>query len=148
MTAGLFAELARIHGHLAVLGLAVLLHPVLTLGRPGGLSRGTRLSARIAALLIALPTVGGWLLYPPYRQQVKPRLVHEDLSVALAFETKEHLAFFCLALALGGVLLLEVQGGQPATRRVARVLLLLAWLVGVGVAGLGIGIAGFAWPAW
>ena len=77
MSPQLFALLERLHGHTAVLGLAVLLHPVITLARGRVLGKGGRWSAALAALLIALPSVAGWLLYPHYREQIKPVLVAE-----------------------------------------------------------------------
>ena len=139
MSPQLFALLERLHGHTAVLGLAVLLHTVITLARGRVLGKGGRWSAALAALLIALPSVAGWLLYPHYREQIKPVLVAENLSVALAFESKEHLAFACLCLTLSGVAvaLAAPQHGP----RVALPLLASAWICGVVTGGLGVFVA-------
>lgn len=148
MTPSLFALLERAHGHLGWLGLAVLLHPVLTLGRRGAVTRGMRWSAGLAAALIAAPYALGWAIYPTYRAHIKPGLVRETVSVALAFETKEHLALFTLALTLSGVAALWAGGRSPEGRRAARVLLTAAWLCGVAVGALGIFVASVAHPAW
>ena len=148
MTGAAFALLERLHGHLAVLGLAVLVHPLLTLRGRAGLSRRTLLSADLAALLLLLPYVSGWLLYPSYRARVKPGLLRQDLSLALRFETKEHLAFMTLALALGGVLALHAAGRSPEGRAAAWWLLLLALGCGLCTAGLGLLVSAGASPAW
>ncbi len=139
MSPQLFALLERIHGHAAVLGLAVLLHPVITLARGRPLGRGGRWSAGLAGALIALPSVGGWLLYPHYRGHIKPSLIADNLPVALAFESKEHLAFVCLCLTLSGV---AVALGAPRhARRVGLPLLAGAWVCGVVTGGLGLFVA-------
>ncbi len=148
MDAHLFALLERVHGHLALLGLAVLVHPVISLGRGGALRRGTWLSAVIGVAML-LPAFGlGLGIYPAWRTQVKPDLVQDALGLALAFEVKEHLAWFSLVSALGGVAVLGTAGGLAGGRRLGR------WLLGAGVAcgavtaGLGIWIAGGVWAAW
>lgn len=148
MSPTLFALLERLHGHAGVLGLAVLLHPVITLRSRRRLTKRARLSALLAALLIALPFATGWMLYPSYRAHVKPSLVREASQVAWAFETKEHLAFFTLALTLGGVAVLLGRGQTPEGRRLAGSLLGLAWLCGLTVAALGVLVAAGASPAW
>ncbi len=143
-SAHLYAILARVHGHVAVLGLAVLLHPVVTLWRRKGLPPGTVLSARIAAAFLVIQYGLGWFLYPSYRHDVKPALVAHAIPVALTFETKEHLALMAVALTLGGVGVLQAAGGTVSGRGAARALLLAAWLCGVTVAVLGVTVASFA----
>lgn len=140
-SAALYALLERVHGHIALLGLAVLLHPVITLWRRKGLTRGTRLSANIAAVFLVVQYALGWLVYPTYRKTVKPGLVQEALPYAMAFETKEHLAIMAVALTLGGVGTLHAAGRTEAGRKAARVLLLMAWLCGVAVGVMGVVIA-------
>lgn len=130
----------RLHGHLAVLGLAVLAHPILSLGRPG-LSRGTRISAAVAAALLSASFASGLWIYPPYRSLVKPELLREALPLALRFESKEHLAVICLALTLGGAGVLFAAGREASGRRAARVLFLFAFLVGLLTAALGVFVA-------
>ncbi len=148
MSPELYALLERVHGHLAVLGLAVLLHPVLSLGRGRGLGRGLRWSAGLAAVLITVPAALGAWLYPTYRSQVKPGLLRDRLEVASVFESKEHLAFFTVMLTLAGVGALFLGGGEPRTRRVARALLAAAWVCGLCTGLMGIYVAGGAHPGW
>lgn len=144
----LYALLERLHGHLAWLGLAVLLHPVITLRRRAVVSRGARLSVVLAVVLLALPSAMGWWLYPTYRVQVKPTLLHGAVPWLLAFETKEHLAFFSLALAVGGAGALLLAPRSPVAQKAAWSLLATGWLCGAMVGILGSLIAGRAHPAW
>ncbi len=143
MTPEQYALLARLHGHLGWLGLAVLLHPILLLRR-GPLSRSGRLTAGLALALIATPYAAGLSLYPIYRGAVKPDLLAASPRAALAFETKEHLAFFVLMLTLSGVTT-ALLGGPP---RLTVSLLGSAWLCGVTVGLLGVVIASAAHPGW
>jgi len=143
-----YALLARMHGLFGFLGLALLLHPVVGLGRPGRPTRGARWAAGLAAALISGPVLIGWLLYPTYRQAVKPGLLRDALPVALAFETKEHLGAMCLALALGGAAVLFAAGAGPVGRRAARALFAAAFACGLGAGALGIGVAAVAHPGW
>ncbi len=135
-----FAVLERVHGHLAVLGLAVLVHPILTLRRRG-LSPRTRLTADLAALLLGLPYLLGLFIYPTYRSGIKPGLVDQQLAAAHAFETKEHLAVACIALVVGGAAMLRLAGGLPQGRRAAWWLLLGGLVCGLCTAVLGVWVA-------
>jgi hypothetical protein len=144
----LFSLLERIHGHLGWLGVALMVHPVMTLGRPGRPTRATRIAAWLAAALVTLPSALGWLLYPTYRAQVKPRLLVDALPYAMAFETKEHLALMTLALAWGGALALRLGGDHPDGRRAARVLFACGALTGIATGVLGVLVAARAHGAW
>ncbi|MEL6346636.1 MAG: hypothetical protein AAFV53_26220 [Myxococcota bacterium] len=143
-----YALLERLHGHLGWLGLAVLLHPVITLGKNPPPRRSTRLSVWLAAALMLAPYGVGWAIYPTYRSRVKPGLMREALPWAMAFETKEHLAFMAVALAVSGALTLAFAGNTEGGRRSARALLAAAWLCGLAVGILGLLIASRAHPAW
>ena len=144
----LYSWVVAAHGHLAALGLALLLHPVITLWRRRGLATWTLRTAELAAVLLALPYAIGWLVYPTYREHVKPGLLAEHHAWALVFETKEHLAFLCLALAVSGAMALRVGGRHAGVRRAAWVALLGAWLCGVATAVLGMAVRGVAQPGW
>jgi hypothetical protein len=144
----LFSLLERIHGHLGWLGVALMVHPVLTLGRPGRPSRATRTAAWLAAALVTLPSTMGWLLYPTYRTKVKPGLLVDALPYAMAFETKEHLALMTLALAWGGALVLHLAGDGPAGRRAARMLFACGSLTGIVTGLVGVVVAARAHGAW
>lgn len=144
----LYALAERLHGHLGWLGLAVLLHPVITLRRRKGLSRGARWSVALAAALMLAPYALGWWIYPTYRAEVKPLLMRESVPWVLAFEAKEHLAFMALALTVGGAGAVLADGRRAATREAAWSLLALGWLCGVATGILGVMIAARAHPGW
>ncbi len=143
-----FAMLERVHGHLAVLGLVVLVHPLVSLGRGRVLRRGT-LVAAVAGVGLLLPAflLGLWI-YPTWRSQVKPRLVSESQTVALAFEVKEHLAWFAVACAVAAVGSLWAAGRLPEGRELGRWLLGASVVCGAVAAILGLWVGGSAWPAW
>ena len=121
MSPELFALLERIHGHLAVLGLALLLHPVITLRTRRGLNWRTHLTAELGAALLAIPFAIGWAIYPAYRTHVKPSLFAAESPAFHAFETKEHLAAMAVFLAVGGAVALRAAGKTPAGRSAALV---------------------------
>ena len=148
MSPELFAIVERIHGHLALLGLAVLLHPVVTLRTRRGLNWRTHLTAELGALFLVVPFALGWAIYPDYRTHIKPELFVNAPSAMLAFETKEHLAAMATLLAVGGAAVLRTAGKTPEGRRAAWWMLTVAWVLGAVVGGLGIWIAGVASPAW
>ena len=141
MSPSFFALVERIHGHLAVLGLAVLLHPVITLRRAKPPSRWTQLTADLGAGLLVFPFFIGWPIYPSYRQHIKPTLWFEQPEVALRFESKEHLAALATALAVSGALTLRAGKASQALVKIAHALLLTAWGCGVVTALLGIHVA-------
>lgn len=140
MSPFLFQLLERLHGHLGLLALAVLAHPLVFLGRPG-LSRGARLSAVLALVLLVIAFVSGLFVYPDYRRLAKPDLIRQARGLALAFETKEHLAAMAMALGAGGLLTLLLRPRDERARRAARVLLALALLGGGVAAGIGVLVA-------
>ncbi len=148
MTAEWYAWLARLHGHAATLGLAVLLHPVLTLRIRGKVTPGAQLSADLAALLLLLPGLLGAAIYGAYRLRVKPALWLVEPGAVLRFETKEHLAVMAIGLAVGGALALRVAGRSPGGRETAWSLLASAWALGLVSALLGIYVGGRAQPGW
>jgi hypothetical protein len=144
MTPLLYAGLERAHGILAVLGLAVLLHPVMTLRRAEIRSRWTQWSADLGAGLLLAPFVIGWQIYPSYRQHIKPRLWLEHHETALRFESKEHLALLATSLAVSGALTLRASQGHRALIQLAHALLVTAWGCGAVTAMLGIHVASMA----
>lgn len=135
-----FQLLERLHGHLGLLALAVLAHPLVFLGRPG-LSRGARLSAGLALVLLILAFASGLFVYPDYRRLAKPGLIQEARGLALAFETKEHLGAMATALGAGGLLAMLLLPGEAPARRAARALVALALLGGAVTAGIGLVVA-------
>jgi zinc transporter ZupT len=144
----LYTWLVAIHAHLAVLGLAVLLHPVISLRRRNSISRNMLLTADLGALLLLLPYLMGWAIYPSYRRLVKPWLWIEAPGAVLRFESKEHLAAMAVALAVAGALTLRLAGRRPAGREAAWILLLCGWALGFITALLGIYVRGVAQPGF
>jgi hypothetical protein len=106
-----FAWIARVHGHLALLSVVLLAHPVVTMRGPN-VRRWTQITAELAAALtVTVWSLGAWL-YPTWRREVKPPWVLAGHDVVPAFEVKEHLAAVAAALA--------VAGGGGAARRGPR----------------------------
>lgn len=143
-----FAWLARLHGLVATLGIAVLAHPVVLLRTRRAAAPLTLLTAELGAALLAAPFALGWWLYPVYTQRVKVALWTHHPDAVLRFETKEHLAAMATALAVGGALTLRVAGRDRPGREAAWALLACGWVMGLGAAVLGVYVAGRAHPAW
>lgn len=146
MSAALFALVERLHGHLALLSLALLLHPVVTMKYRRRLTPWARRSAALATAMLAVTFATGWGLYPHYRSHIKPGLLERLPPVAMRFETKEHLSVLALALAVGGALALWY--ATDRSRELAWRLLLLGWICGAATAGLGVFVASLAHPGW
>lgn len=143
-----YALLARLHGHLAMLGLALLLHPVITLRTRRALAPWTLRTAWLAVGLLAAPFALGWAIYPVYRQHPKVALWRAADAALWRFETKEHLAAFCVVLALAGTVTLHTTGRGAEGRRAAWALLAAAWGCGVIAGALGVHVASRAHPGW
>ncbi len=146
----LWLLLQSIHGHLGVLALAACLHPVFSL-RAKRPSARARLSGYLAAALMLLTSASGWWIYPAYRADVKRRLYEASYTAGQLFETKEHLAFFALCLALAGAALLFAADAEHGAtlRRPARVCWTLCAACSLAVAVLGVvvsSVAGFQAP--
>lgn len=118
---------AALHGYLAVLAVAALLHPAIVLRNGRVLSRSTRWSVAASTLLVAGTYGAGLLLYGGYREHVKRALFTQSLRAGLLFETKEHLALVALCFALGGCLAaLAAPSRSVAIRRTAALLYALS----------------------
>lgn len=138
MSEYLYHIATRLHGMIAALGLAILLHPILTLRKPRKhLSRGNRWSLWLAIVLISVQYAIGLWLYPSYRSDIKPTLIAESIELALLFESKEHLAFLCLCCVWGGGLAVLKEGGQ----RAGWALLVGGFALGVMVSAFGVLVA-------
>jgi hypothetical protein len=145
MTPTSYALCVALHGHAAWLGVALLAHPVVLLGRPGGAVRA-RGVALLACALVGVPWAAGAWLYPTYRSAVKPGLLSVAPSVALAFEAKEHLAYLSLVLMLSGTCVLVAAGATA--QRLARRLLGAALVCGIVVGALGVYVGAHSRPGW
>jgi len=93
--------LEHAHGHLGVLAAAALIHPALMLRRRR--RNGALRAAAAATALATLTAAAGALLYPSYRQLVKPALFARWPAVGWAFERKEHLGVATVLMAWAGL---------------------------------------------
>ncbi len=137
--------LESVHGLFGVLAAAALLHPAISLRRGLPLSRGMRWSLGLTTAVVAGAFALGLTIYEDYRGVVKRGLFAKAPEVGFLFETKEHLAFAVLALALGGgVAALVAPRDGRELRRAAGTLFALAFVGCCVVVGLGVYIAAVA----
>lgn len=137
--------LESVHGLFGVLAAAALLHPAISLRRGLPLSRGMRWSLGLTTAVVAGAFALGLTIYEDYREVVKRGLFAKAPEVGFLFETKEHLAFAVLALALGGgVAALVAPRDGRELRRAAGTLFALAFVGCCVVVGLGVYIAAVA----
>ena len=134
--------LRSLHGYTGVLAAAALLHPVVTLPRRGPLRRGTRWAVGASTALAVTAFSAGWALYPGYRTGTKRELLGQAPVLARAFETKEHVAFYVVVLAVAG-LGLALRAPDAEGLRAARWCYGLAGVLAIGVIGLGVTVG--AW---
>jgi hypothetical protein len=134
--------LERLHGHVAVLAVALLFHPAILLWRGQPLSRGGTWAVALSVLVTLTAFVLGLVIYPDYRELVRHDLTLASPTAALLFETKEHLAWGALSGGLGaGTAALVAPRSASTIRRLAARAFLCAALTGLVVGGLGIHIA-------
>lgn len=134
--------LETLHGHAGVLAVVALLHPAILLRRGRVLSVGLKLSVGLTTAFTALAFGLGIAIYEDYRALVKRPLFALDRGVGLLFETKEHLAFAVICLALGGAACALLAPKQDkALRRLAAGIYGAAFVLGAVVAGLGTYVA-------
>jgi len=91
---------AQFHGHLGWLAAAALLHPAILLRNP---KRKAGLAVSLSLGLVSAGALSGALLYPTYRERLKPILFQTAPLVGWMFERKEHLAFGAAMLAWVGI---------------------------------------------
>ena len=148
MSSSAYSWLVALHAHLAVLGLAVLMHPIVTLRSRNSVGKNTLLTADLAAILLAAPFFLGWIVYPTYRARVKPALFLTHPDMVLRFETKEHLAAMAVALVVAGAVTLRAAGRRPVGREAAWSLLLVGWVLALITAAFGVLVHGLAHPGF
>ena len=131
--------LAHLHGHLGILAVALLLHPVVALRRE--VPRGRVLYSVVPALVItSAAAILGMTSYADYRAEVQVAMYRTARPLAIMFERKEHFGFAATAFVWCGGLLL-VAGRENSHRRAARI----AFSVAFGFAALA-GVIGI-WAA-
>ena len=134
--------LEALHGYLAVLAVASLIHPAITLRRGKPLVFRSKASIVSATALALAAFFTGLSVYAPYRNTVRRPLFRDNVDVGLLFETKEHLAFVVLAFSVGGALIAFLAPKHSTElRKLAAQFYLGAALVGLFVAASGIFIA-------
>lgn len=143
--------LQGMHGHVAILGVALAFHPVFALRRARRPARRTRVAGYLATAFIAATNVAGWVIYPAYRHEIKRQLYAANTWWGRLFEIKEHLGWYVLALALAGGVLMSLSNGPQGDilRRPIRVLYTAAGVLGLVVGGIGTYLAsikGFGYP--
>lgn len=92
-----------VHGHVGFLAAAALLHPAILLRRGQQLSRGARYALALSTGFAVTAFSLGIYIYEDYRTHVKQNLFRINMRAGFCFETKEHLAFIVLCLALGAM---------------------------------------------
>lgn len=117
MSDALLRFATSVHGHVGALAAIALLHPAILLwnGRPA--TRGVRWTIGLSTGLLGLAYSMGIWLYGDYRAQVKRPLFRIDAAAGYLFETKEHLAFVAVALAIGAILPSLLEGPDNADLR-------------------------------
>ncbi len=134
--------LESIHGHLGVLAAVALIHPAILLRKGRPLSRGMRWSVGLTTLVVFLAFSMGIFIYEDYREVVKRPLLLGSFEVGMLFETKEHLAWGVLTLALGaGVAAFAAPREAKRLRQVAAVFYALAAILAFVVVALGTYVA-------
>ncbi|UJR82443.1 hypothetical protein [Sandaracinus amylolyticus] len=137
--------LESVHGHVGVLALALLIHPAVRLWRGAPLARGSRWAIALSAIATALAFALGLVIYGPYRTLVKRDLFVADARAGWLFETKEHLGYVAVALALGATALALLAPPRAAPlRRAAARMYVGAALAALGAASIGTWVAAIA----
>jgi hypothetical protein len=134
--------LEAIHGHLGVLAMAALFHPVLLLWSGKPLSRNAKIAMGASLVLVSVTFALGLTIYGAYREEVKPELFRTNLQAGVLFDTKEHLAWVALVGAVGaGIAGLVAPPKAAQVRRIAARVFLGAAIACVLTVCLGTWIA-------
>jgi len=130
--------LESVHGHFGVLAAIALLHPAILLRRGLPLSRGARWSIGLTTLVTALAFGFGVGIYEHYRETAKRAVFVENETIGFLFETKEHLGFAVMALALGaGIASLVAPPSAVGVRRACALTYAAAAMLCAVVVALG-----------
>lgn len=135
--------LTSVHGHVAVLAIALLFHPTVLAWRGQPLSRGARYAVALSGAAALAAFGGGVALYGDYREHVRPSLFIASTRAGLLFETKEHIGFMVVAASLGAAAaMLLAPRGAAAVRRASARLFLVAGLLALAVGAIGTYVTG------
>jgi hypothetical protein len=134
--------LESVHGHLGILAVAALLHPAIVLRKGLPLSFGAKWACVLATSVAVLAFATGLSIYGSYREIVKRPLLLDQLDVGLLFETKEHVAWGVMTMAVGAlVAALAAPREAVSQRRAAALVYAAACLLALCAAGLGTYVA-------
>jgi hypothetical protein len=134
--------LETIHGHLGVLAAASLYHPAILMRRGQQLSRGARWAVGLATGFAVAAFSMGLVIYEDYRSVVKRELFEIRYGAGLLFETKEHLAYAVVTMALGaGAAAFLAPPEARRLRQASAAMYLSAALLATGVCALGTVVA-------
>lgn len=143
--------LQKVHGHVALLGIALAFHPFFALRRARRPSRTVRLSGYLATGFAIAMNVLGWIVYPPYREEIKKDLYLAEPFWGDLFEVKEHWAWYSMTLAVAGGVLMWLARDPVLARELRQPIrwtYALSGLLAIAVAVFGIlisSIRGFAY---
>jgi hypothetical protein len=131
--------LTNLHGLLAVVWLASLIHLGFFLRRFRGRAVKAVIWLAHSALVSGVAViVMGWVLYPDYREEIKPDLALSPLRwVANGFDVKEHLGYYAavLTVVLWGWIVLQRKMDADTQREISPAP--LAWAGALLVALVG-----------
>lgn len=131
--------LSNLHGLLAVVWLASLIHLGFFLRRFRGRAAKPVMWLAHSAMASGLGVIiMGWLLYPDYRDEIKPDLALSPLHwVANSFDVKEHLGYYAalVSVMLWGWIMLQRKLDAETQRMVSPEP--LAWACALMVAVVG-----------
>jgi hypothetical protein len=142
----LLRVLERIHGHLAWLSVAALLHPAVLLANP---KRRARLAVTLTTLGLVATAVLGVNIYPEYRDRLKQHVFIEAPRLGWMFERKEHLAVGALGLAVAGCIahlslpVFTEQETRTVVARLAHRAFVASFVIALATAVLGVAVASF-----
>jgi hypothetical protein len=129
MSNGWLRAFEHLHGHLGWLSTLALYHPAILLRRP---RRRAVFAAIAATVLVTLTGAMGALIYPAYRQTLKPAILAAAPIIGELFERKEHLGVAAVILAWTGTAFHVGARWEPLELRTSRV----AFVAFVGAAVL------------
>ncbi len=135
--------LEHVHGHLAWLSAAALLHPAIVLRRT---RRRAHLAVALPTLLVTAVGAAGVAIYGPYRDRLRQQIFIHAPRVGYLFERKEHLAFGAVLLAWAGAFayagaLAARDPARESLRRTAHLAFILAAALTIVTAAMGVIIA-------
>lgn len=130
--------LESVHGYLAMMAVAAVIHPAILLRKGKGLSRRNRWAISFAGVLPAVAFGAGMLIYQDYRVLVRRGLFQASPAAGFLFETKEHLGFAAIVLAAGAcVCALVAPKDSSDLRKLSALAFAISFVLLLLVSGMG-----------